>query len=167
MNKEPIQLIQVLAKGMRVACAEITTSRLAGLQESAGQANRIPAKPEWDRKAAAHAEFFSLLAEATDDAHTARVLVFGAGFAYDLMIAVGRVADGVVQNSHERLFTHLRAGDAEAAAYEMEECLKILYWLWRLAHPGRCLSLAGQGTGRLRGQAHSGSTDVKVSGSSS
>jgi DNA-binding GntR family transcriptional regulator len=132
IDEDPIQLIQMLAKTTCVACTEITASRLAALQESVRQAGSIPAKLEWDRKAAAHAEFFSLLAETADDPYVARVLVRGAGFAYDLMITVGRVADGVIENSRERLFTHLRADDAEAAALEMEECLRILYWLCRL-----------------------------------
>src|SRR5215470_4946393 len=128
MDEEPIQLIEMIAKATCIACAEITAPRMAALQESARQASSIPAKLEWDRKAVAHAEFFSLLAEAADDPYAARVLVRGGGFAHDLMLAVGRVADGVIENSRERLFAHLRVGDAESAGFEIEECLRILYW---------------------------------------
>jgi hypothetical protein len=141
MDEELIQLIETLAKATRVVCAEITAPRLAALRDSARQASGIPAKLEWDRKAAAYAEFFGLLAEAADDPYVARVLVRGTGFVYDLMIAVGRVADGVIGNSRERLFAHLRVGDAEAAALEMEECLRILYWLCRLGNRDEALAV--------------------------
>jgi len=53
------------------------------------------------------------------------VLSRGAGLAYDLMIAVGRAADGMITSSRQRLLAHL-SGDFEGAALEMERHLRVL-----------------------------------------
>jgi hypothetical protein len=86
------------------------------LQASLDQARDTPAGSGWDRKAAAHAEFFTALADVAGDPCAAPVLNHGAGLAYDLMIGAGRAADGMVISSRRRMLIHLRAGHPEQAA---------------------------------------------------
>ena len=131
MNNE--ELIQLMATATRLACAAITSTGQAALQTSLDQARATPAEFGWERKAAAHAGFFNALADAAPDSCAAPVLNFGAGYVYDLMIGSGRAADGIVVNSRRRMLAHLRAGDAEEAAYEMEKHLRVLRFMRRLA----------------------------------
>jgi hypothetical protein len=51
------------------------------------------------------------------------------------MIGAGPAANGIVTNSRKRMLAHLRAGDAEQAALELEEHLRILHFMGRLASP--------------------------------
>jgi DNA-binding GntR family transcriptional regulator len=132
MNEE---LIQALATATRIACMTATSPCQAVLQASLDQARDTPAGSGWDRKAAAHAEFFTALADVAGDPCAAPVLNHGAGLAYDLMIGAGRAADGIVTNSRKRMLAYLRAGDAEEAALEMEKHLRILHFMGRLAIP--------------------------------
>jgi GntR family transcriptional regulator, transcriptional repressor for pyruvate dehydrogenase complex len=129
MNEE---LIQILALVARIACGAVTSSGRAALQASLDQACSIPPSFGWERKAAAHAEFFTALADAAGDPCSAPVLNHGAGFAYDLMIGAGRAADGMVISSRRRMLIHLRAGHPEQAAREVEKHLQILYSMNRL-----------------------------------
>jgi DNA-binding GntR family transcriptional regulator len=130
MNEE---LIQVVAIAARIACAAVTSPGQAALQASLDQACGIPAGFGWERKAAAHAEFFTTLADAADDPCASPVLNHGAGFAYDLMIGAGSAADGMVINSRRRMLDYLRAGHPDQAAFEMEKHLQILRFMNRLA----------------------------------
>ena len=57
----------------------------------------------------------------------------GAGLAYDLMMAVGRAADGMAANSRKRMLAHQRAGDADAAALAMGKHLGVLSFMCRRA----------------------------------
>lgn len=107
---------------------------MKALHDSVERACRIPAAFGWDRKAAAHAEIFYVLADAANDP-LAPVLNSGVGLAYDLMITAGRVADGMITSSRQRLLAHLRAGDADAAEQEMQTHLRVLHYMWRLARP--------------------------------
>src|SRR5436309_7279448 len=75
------------------------------------------------RKAAAHAEIFNVLADAAGDPFAGSVLNSGVGLAYDMMIAAGRAADGMIASSRERFLAHLRAAELEEAALEMEKHL--------------------------------------------
>ena len=129
------ELIELLATATRIACTRIPGTRQAVLRASLDQACAIPAGLGWERKAAAHAEFFNNLADAAADPWLAPVLSQGVGLAYDLMIVVGRAADGIVINSRKRMLACLRAGDADEAAREMERHLRILHFMGRLATP--------------------------------
>ena len=113
----------------------ITSPRQAALQASLDQACGTSTELGWDRKAAAHAEFFTALADATGDPRLTPVFNHAARFAYDLMIGAGPAANGIVRNSRKRMLAHLRAGDAEQAALEMEGHLRILHFMGRLAAP--------------------------------
>jgi DNA-binding FadR family transcriptional regulator len=126
------QLIQVQASAAQIACGRMSSPRLKALRESLEQTCRLPADSEWERKAAAHAAFFAVLAEAADDPVVAPVLVSVAEVAYDLMITAGRAADGIVINSRRRFLECLRAGDPDGAALELEDHLRILHVMCRL-----------------------------------
>jgi GntR family transcriptional regulator, transcriptional repressor for pyruvate dehydrogenase complex len=129
------ELIEVMAAATRTACTGLTGLRLAVLQASLDQACAIPAAFGWDLKAAAHAEFINALADVAADLRLAPVLSSGAGLAYDLMINVGRAADGIVIGSRKLMLAHLLAGNADAAALEMESHLRVLHFMDRLAAP--------------------------------
>jgi DNA-binding FadR family transcriptional regulator len=128
---------QVIA--IRIACGQLTSQQLKALQDSVERACRVPDALPWDRQAAAHAEMFNVLAGAVNDPLAASVLSSGVGLAYDLTVAAGRGVAGMVIGSRRRLLRHLLAGDAEAAALEMEQHFRILHYLWRV------------GTSRARG----------------
>jgi hypothetical protein len=49
------------------------------------------------------------------------------------MTAVGPAAGGMIASSRRRLLAHMRAGDADEAALEMEKHLRGLHYMWRLA----------------------------------
>jgi hypothetical protein len=67
-------MIQRLASAARIAGARMTTQRLKVSRDSLEQASRLLARSQRDRKAAAHAEIFDLLAEVVDDRGLAPVL---------------------------------------------------------------------------------------------
>jgi DNA-binding GntR family transcriptional regulator len=127
------QRIYAQANAAEIACTRMSRQRLKALHESLAETCRLPADAGWDRKAAAHAAFLTLLAEASDDPAVAPVLVRGGELAYDLMIRAGRASDGIVINSRRRFLGWLRAGDAQGAALELEEHLRILDVMCRLA----------------------------------
>jgi hypothetical protein len=131
--------IHLLAAATSIACTGLTGSHLALLQASLDQACAIPAGFSWERKAAAHAEFFNALADAGAsagaDPRLARTLSSGAGMAYHLMITAGCAADGIVINSRNWMLAYLHAGDAHAAAHEMESHLRVLHFMSRPAAP--------------------------------
>jgi hypothetical protein len=54
----------------------------------------------------------------------------------ELVLTVGPAADGMIASSCRRLLAHLSAGEADGAAPEMEAHLRVLHYMWRLAHPG-------------------------------
>jgi DNA-binding GntR family transcriptional regulator len=111
----------------------MTARHLKALQDSVERVCGLADRSQWDRKAAAHAEIFGLLADAADDPVLAPVLRGGPGYVRELMVAVGRVADGMIISSRRRLLAHLQAGDGEGAALEMERHLRVLHFMWRLA----------------------------------
>jgi hypothetical protein len=134
MNKE---LIDAQVSAICIACRRMTISHLTALQHSVDQAFAMPAFFDWDRKAAGYAGILNVLADAAaDDALTAQVLSGGVGLVYDLMLAVGPAVDGMTASSYRRLLGHLRAGDAEGAALELEKQLRVLHFMWRLATCG-------------------------------
>jgi DNA-binding GntR family transcriptional regulator len=126
------QLIQAQANAAEIACGRMSPPRLKALHESLEATCRLPADAGWERKAAAHAAFFGLLAAAADDPVVAPVLLSGGELAHALMTTAGRAADGIVINSRRRFLECVRAGDAEGAALELEEHLRILHVMCRL-----------------------------------
>ena len=126
-------LVQALGTATWTVCAALTSSGQAGLQASLDRACAIPAGCGWERRAAAHAEFFTALSDGACDRYAALVLRYGAELAYALMIGAGHAADVIVVNSRKRMLAHLRAGDAAEATREMENHLAALNFMGRLA----------------------------------
>ncbi len=125
-------MIPALATATRIACLRLTSQHISAIENAVEQGGSLPRRAGWEQKAAAHAEIFSLLAQAVDDQAVARVLTLGSDIVRDLAITAGPAADGVIISSRRRLLDGLRAGDAEAAEHEMEEHLRCLHFMWRL-----------------------------------
>ena len=125
-------MIPALATATHIACLRLTSQHITTIENAVDQGARLPRSPGWEHKATAHAEIFSLLAEAVDDPAVAGVLSLGAGIVRDLAIAAGPAADGIIINSRRRLLARLRAGDADAAEHEMQDHLRCLHFMWRL-----------------------------------
>jgi DNA-binding FadR family transcriptional regulator len=130
-------MIQAQAMAARMACAQVTTLHLTALHDSVERASCLADRSQWGHKAAAHAEIFSLLADVVDDPLLAPLLTGGAAYMREVMLAVGRAADGRIVSSRWRLLAHIRAGDGDGAALEMERHLRSLLYMWRLALTGR------------------------------
>jgi DNA-binding GntR family transcriptional regulator len=126
-------VISVLSAATRIACRQMTPQHLEALHASVEQASRLPAKPDWRRKATAHAELFNVLGDLAGDGDLARLVHSASGRLHDLVLAVGPAADGIILSSRHRLLRQLRARDAEGAAREMERHLKSLHYMGRLA----------------------------------
>jgi DNA-binding GntR family transcriptional regulator len=127
-------MIQVQAMAARIACERMTAPHLRTLHDSVQRACCLAGKSEWHRKAAAHAEFLSLLAEMATDPALAPVQRGVAGYMREVMLAVGRAADGMIVSSRRRLLAHMESRDGEAAALEMEKHLRGLLFMWRLCY---------------------------------
>jgi DNA-binding GntR family transcriptional regulator len=143
------QLIRAQGGAAEVACGRIGPPHLAALRESFEEACRLPAEAGWERKAAAHAAFFTILAEAAaGHPAAAAMLASGGELARELMITAGRGCDGIVVNSRRRLLEHLRGADPGGAAQELEDHLRILRVMCRLAgrgaRPARDRALAAE-----------------------
>lgn len=126
-------LIQIQAMATHAACLRMTAQHLKVLHDSVEQAFGLPARSHWDRKAAAHAEIFRLLADAADEPVASDATGVWVTFMHELMLTVGPAADGMIASSRRRLLEHLRAGHADEAALEMEKHLRGLHYMWRLA----------------------------------
>jgi DNA-binding GntR family transcriptional regulator len=72
-------LIQAQVMAARIGCLRMTVEQLKTLHGSVERASGLPARSQWDRTAAAHAEIFGLLADVADDPVLAPVLSGGAG----------------------------------------------------------------------------------------
>jgi len=128
------ELICWCAMATRAACVRMTARHLKTLQDSVGQACCLPARFAWDRRVAAHVQIVNLLADVTADHPVpAMVLTEAVGTLYDLMVAVGPAADGMIKSSRRRLLALICAGDAEGAAAEMEHHLRSLCFMARVS----------------------------------
>src|SRR5690349_22942377 len=133
-------VISVVSAATRVACRQMTLQHLDALQASLEQASGLPARPDWGRKATAHAELFNVLGGLTGDCDLALLVSSAAGRLHDLVLTVGPAADGIILSSRRRLLRQLRAWDADGAAREMEHHLKACTswaaWPAELVPPG-------------------------------
>ena len=122
------EVIRVQATAARVACGQMTALALRALRDSVERASCLPSTPGWERKAAAHAEIFHLLADAasnpavTPQGSPVRVI-------RDMMRAVGPAANGMITGSRRWLLACLGAGDADGAAQEIESHLRALHYM--------------------------------------
>jgi GntR family transcriptional regulator, transcriptional repressor for pyruvate dehydrogenase complex len=129
-------MIEAQAMAARLASERMTALDLSALHDSVQRACCLSGRSEWHRKAAAHAEFLSLLADMAADPVLAPLQRGAAGYMREVMLAVGRTADGMIVSSRRRLLAHMRSRDGEAAALEMESHLRCLFYMWRLARMG-------------------------------
>lgn len=130
------ELVMTLVSAVRIASRRVTGEHMQALRDSVERASRMPAAVSWDRTAAAHAEFFNVLADVVGDELVAPVLGNGAKVNYDLMAAAGRQAEGMIAGSRNRFLEYLQAGDTDAAALEMEKHLCVLQYMWQLSDWG-------------------------------
>jgi DNA-binding FadR family transcriptional regulator len=129
------EMCEVQVRAIRAVCLRLTAEQLQDMRRSVEQARLLPRRPDWDRKAVAHAEIFGVLAEATDNPVLAQALYSSARLAYRLLVTAGPVVDGITANSRERLLACLSAGDPGGAAREIEGHLGVLSFWGRLCHP--------------------------------
>jgi hypothetical protein len=123
------ELIARQSLATRAACRRLTAPSFKILLDSVDRACGLPARPGWQRKAAAHAEIFRLLSDVAGGPPADRQ----ARLLGDLMGAVGPAANGMIASSRRRLLMRLRYRDADGAALEMENHLRALHYMWRLA----------------------------------
>ncbi len=134
-------MIALLSAATRIACKQMTPQHLNALHASVEQASCLSARDDWERKATAHAELFTLLGHLTGDCDLARLVSSAAGRLQDLVMTVGPAADGIILSSRRRLLRELRAWDADGAAREVERHLGGLHYMGRVA--------CGAASGRL------------------
>jgi DNA-binding GntR family transcriptional regulator len=96
-------MISVLSAATRIACRQLTPEHLNALHASVERASCLSARHDWERKAAAHAELFTMLGEVTGDRDLARLVSSAAGRLQDLFMTVGPAADGMILRYMERL----------------------------------------------------------------
>ena len=116
----------------RIACQQVTGPALTAVRDSVNRSSSLPARPEWESKATAHAGIFHLLADVAGDYAAAGELRVMAGLVRDLMLTLGPAADTMVISSRQRLLAYLRAGDTDSAAMEMEDHLRVLRYMGRV-----------------------------------
>jgi hypothetical protein len=98
------RLVQVPA-ATRVACLQMTSAHLDTLLDSASRASCFAARSQWERKAAAYAEIFDLLARTAGDTAAGCVLADAARFVHGVMLTAGRGG-----GRHDRELTAAAAG---------------------------------------------------------
>ena len=75
-------LISMQGTIVRIACQRMRSAYLKALSDSVQQAACLPVHLAWDRKAAAHAELFNLLGDATGDPVLARLAGVAVGWTH-------------------------------------------------------------------------------------
>jgi DNA-binding GntR family transcriptional regulator len=126
-------MISLLSAATRIACRQMTPQHLNALHASVEQASCLSARHDWERKATAHAELFTILGDLTGDRDLAQLVTSAAGRLQDLVMTVGPAADGIILSSRRRLLRELRAWDADGAAREVERHLGGLHYMGRVA----------------------------------
>jgi DNA-binding GntR family transcriptional regulator len=83
-------MISLLSAATRIACGQLTPEHLNALHASVEQASCLSARHDWKRKAAAHAELFTMLGDVTGDRDLARLVSSATGRLQDLFMTVGQ-----------------------------------------------------------------------------
>src|ERR1700727_3027262 len=86
-------MIALLAAATRVACSQLPPQHRSALPASVEQASCLSARHDWERKAAAHAELFTMLGNLTGDRDLARLVNSATGRLQDLVVTAGPAAD--------------------------------------------------------------------------
>lgn len=145
------ELIPALATAVRIACPQLTAAHREAIRAQVEPSIQLPRKPGWERKAAAHAQLYRLLADDIDDPAAAAVLRMGVALVRDLALTAGPGMDGMITSAHRRLLAHLDASDPEAAGHEAESYLRCLHYMSHLvSRTGQacleCVSRPGLGS---------------------
>ena len=119
MTKSALILVQ--STFARAACEQRTPQALHALRVSVEQACALPADAAWDRKAAAHAEFHRLLAEAAGASGYALMARSIGSSLQEMITLAGPDAEDLIIASRRRMLGHLTFRDADGAAREMED----------------------------------------------
>lgn len=149
MTKTALTLIQSALT--RTACAQRTGHDLKVLRASVEHASALSRGVAWERKAAAHAEFHCLLADATGNPVFAILARFISDSLQEMIAVAGPGAEHRIIASRRRLLAWLEARDADAAAWEMEDCMA------RLDKTGAEPVAASRGRARLAAGLERGS----------
>ena len=119
MTRSALMLMQ--STFARVACEQRSPQALHALRASVDQARALPADAAWDRKAAAHAEFHHLLAEAAGAPEYALIARSIGGSLREMITLAGPAAEDLIIASRRHMLRHLACRDADGAAREMED----------------------------------------------
>jgi GntR family transcriptional regulator, transcriptional repressor for pyruvate dehydrogenase complex len=111
----------------RIACVQRTACDLLILRDSVERARALPAGEAWPHKAAAHAQFHCLLADATGTPAFALLARFISGSVQDMISVAGPAAEDMIIASRDRILSHLELRDGDGAAREMEDYLTQLH----------------------------------------
>ena len=83
-------MISLLSAATRIACRQMTPEHLNALHASVERASCLSARHDWERKATAHAELFTMLSDVTGDRDLSRLVSSAARRLQDLFMTVGR-----------------------------------------------------------------------------
>jgi DNA-binding GntR family transcriptional regulator len=120
-------LVLVQSTFAHAACEHRTPRDLYVLRASVDRAFALPADAGWERKAAAHAEFHYLLAEATGAAGHAPLARSMGSSLREIITRAGPAAERLIVASRRRMLLHLGSRDADGAAREMEDHIARLF----------------------------------------
>ena len=126
-------MISALSAATRIACMQMTPQQLDALHASVELASGLSARPDWGPKATAHAELFNVLGGLAGDGDLAGLVSSAARRLHGLVLELGPAADGIILSSRRRLLRQLGAWDADGAVREIEQHLKCLHFMGRLA----------------------------------
>ena len=117
-------IVRLQAEFARTASRQRTKADLRMLRESADTASRLDGART--SRAAAHAEFLCLLADATGGSAYSLLARLISGSVRDMITQAGPDAGDLITAAHRRLTRHLEERDADGAGREMERFLALL-----------------------------------------
>jgi WhiB family redox-sensing transcriptional regulator len=117
-------IMQIQAEFARTASQRRTEADLRMLRHSVSRASGL--NGAWEDRAAAHAEFHCLLADATGASAYALLARLISGGVREMIAWAGPSAGDLITAAHRRLTRHLETHDADGTAREMERYLALL-----------------------------------------
>ena len=117
-------IMRLQAEFARTASYQRTEAHLRLLRECSDRASRLGGA--WEGRAAAHAEFHRLLADATGGSAYSLLARLISGSVRDMITRAGPDAGDLITAAHRRLTRRLEERDADGAAREMERFLALL-----------------------------------------
>jgi GntR family transcriptional repressor for pyruvate dehydrogenase complex len=117
-------IMRLQAEFARTASHQRTEAHLRLLRENSDRASRLDRA--WTSRAAAHAEFHCLLADATGGSAYSLLARLISGSVRDMITRAGPGAGDLITAVHRRLTRHLEDRDADSAAREMERFWALL-----------------------------------------